>query len=101
MTQEDLLKEIEQLLQSGELAENTELSNIFLQAKESAALAELTWKSQLSQSLSLYLLTHQFRAPRQVLQLAQSIAKSPHQQRGKGAFLQMLAQSLIRCIPRE
>ncbi len=94
MTKEDLQKAIEQLLNSGELAENEELRNIFLKARESTNMAELTWKSQLSQNLSLYLLTHQFQAPRQVLELAHSIAKSPHQQRGKGTFLQMLAQSL-------
>ena len=94
MTKEDLQKAIEQLLDSGELAENEELQNIFLKARESTNMAELTWKSQLSQNLSLYLLTHQFRTPRQVLELAHSMAKSPHQQRGKGTFLQMLAQSL-------
>lgn len=94
MTREDLLKEIKQLLESKDLAENTELRNIFLKTMDSRDKDELTWISQLSHNLSLYLLTHQFIAPKKVLDLAYSIVKSPHQIRGKGAFLQMLAQTL-------
>ena len=49
---------------------------------------------RLSNDLSIYLMTHQYLAPKNVIEFAGLIAKIPHQERGKGAFLNMLAMTL-------
>ncbi|TVW76366.1 bacteriocin immunity protein, partial [Streptococcus pneumoniae] len=48
----------------------------------------------LSQGLSLYLMTHHYQAPKSVIDFGLWIAKAPSQERGRLAFLQMLAQTL-------
>lgn len=43
----------------------------------------------------MHLVVNRYQAPKPVIDLAQQIAKEPHQERGKLAFLQSLTLSLI------
>ncbi|TNY48586.1 bacteriocin immunity protein, partial [Streptococcus pyogenes] len=45
--------------------------------------------------ISWYLVLNKYEAPQPVIDFAQQIAKEPHKEKGKLAFLQSLALSLI------
>ncbi len=89
----DQLKEIDRILQSKEVHDNFELQNIFSKAKKAIENDEVQAISQLSQNLSLYLMTHQYKAPKNVIAFATKIAKEYHRERGKISTLNMLAMS--------
>ncbi len=54
----------------------------------------LKFTAELSQSISLYLITHRYQAPKSVIDFGVWIASSSSKYRGKLSFLQMLALSL-------
>lgn len=95
MKKEELLKSIDEMLSSDEIICNNVLQAIFLKAKDSVQSDEYGAVSGLSNDLSMYLMTNRFLAPKKVIEFAGMIAKEPHKERGKGAFLKMLAMSLV------
>lgn len=95
MKKQDILKSIDEILASKEVVCNDKLQQIFLKAKNSIQNDELGSLGSLSNELSLYLMTNKYIAPKNVVEFASLIAKAPHQERGKGAFLKMLAMTLI------
>lgn len=88
------LKEIDSILVSKEVAGNTELQQVFSKAKKAIENDEAQAIGQLSQNLSLYLMMHQYKAPKNVIEFATKIAKEYHRERGKISTLNMLAMSL-------
>ncbi len=95
MKKEDVLKKIDEILKSDEVLKDDELKMIFSKSRISIENDEFRALGGLSNSLSLYLMTHQYVAPKNVIEFATFIAKVPHQERGKGSFLKMLAMSLV------
>ncbi|HEU3557621.1 TPA: bacteriocin immunity protein [Streptococcus pneumoniae] len=96
MMRNEFRERVEQLLQQKEINENSELSHLFRLAIQNLDRNEKyqTVMANLSQGLSLYLMTHHYQAPRSVIDFGLWIAKAPSQERGRLAFLQMLAQTL-------
>lgn len=90
MMRNEFRERVEQLLQQKEINENSELSHLYLDRNEKYQSV----MANLSQGLSLYLMTHHYQAPKSVIDFGLWIAKAPSQERGRLAFLQMLAQTL-------
>ena len=90
MKKQEILKFIDKLLFSDEVSHDEQLKEIFMNGRTSIENDEFG----ASNDLSMYLMTHQYLAPENVIEFASLIAKTPHQERGKGAFLNMLAMTL-------
>lgn len=90
------LKQIDTILNSDFIQNNTELKKVFLEARKALENNENDALARLSNNISWYLITHKYEAPGAVIDFAQEIAKEPHKSRGKLAFLQMLALSLTQ-----
>lgn len=90
------LEPIEQILSSGVIKDNEKLRRVFLSAKESIEKGERDALARLSNDISWYLVTNKYQAPKEIIDFARQIAKEPSKERGKLAFLQMLALSLIK-----
>ena len=78
---------------------NSDLKSLF--EKDVVALDEaktdrevITLAAQLSQSLSIYLMSHRYEAPKSVVDFGVWLSKYPSLKRGQLAPLLMLAQSL-------
>lgn len=95
MNKEELLKKVDELLESEEVRENRELTQLFSKGRNSLEKAGFDSLGDLSQALSFYLMSHYYAAPANVIEFASWIAKSLHEKRGKASFLQMLAMTLI------
>lgn len=95
MMRNEFRERVEQLLQQKEINENSELSHLFRLAIQNLDRNEKyqSVMANLSQGLSLYLMTHHYQAPKSVIDFGLWIAKAPSQERGRLAFLQMLAQT--------
>ncbi|HGP9172696.1 TPA: bacteriocin immunity protein [Streptococcus pneumoniae] len=91
MMRNEFRERVEQLLQQKEINENSELSHLFRLDRNEKYQSVM---ANLSQGLSLYLMTHHYQAPKSVIDFGLWIAKAPSQERGRLAFLQMLAQTL-------
>ncbi len=91
MKKQEILNLIDNLLLSDEVFHDVQLKKIFLNGQTSIKNDEFGGIGRLSNDLSIYLMTHQYLAPKNVIEFASLIAKIPHQERGKGAFLNMLA----------
>ena len=91
MKKQEILNHIDNLLLSDEVSHDVQLKKIFLNGQTSIKNDEFRAIGRLSNDLSIYLMTHQYLAPKNVIEFASLIAKIPHQERGKGAFLNMLA----------
>lgn len=94
MKKQEILKFIDKLLFSDEVSHDEQLKEIFMNGRTSIENDEFGAIGGLSNDLSMYLMTHQYLAPENVIEFASLIAKTPHQERGKGAFLNMLAMTL-------
>ncbi|WP_159582886.1 bacteriocin immunity protein [Streptococcus halichoeri] len=90
------LKHIELLINSDSIKDNPELKNIFLTTYKALENNERDALARLTNHISWYLITHNYEAPKPIIDFAQQIAKEPHKERGKLAFLQMLALSLTQ-----
>ena len=91
MKKQEILNHIDNLLLSDEVSHDVQLKKIFLNGETSIKNDEFGAIGRLSNDLSIYLMTHQYLAPKNVIEFASLIAKIPHQERGKGASLNMLA----------
>jgi hypothetical protein len=91
MKKQEILNLIDNLLLSDEVSHDIQLKKIFLNGLTSIKNDEFGAIGGLSNDLSMYLMTHQYLAPKNVIEFTSLIAKIPHQERGKGAFLNMLA----------
>lgn len=89
------LAQIDNILNSDAIQNNKSLFAIFMTAKKAIEKGEQDVLARLSSDISWYLILNKYEAPKPVIDFAQSIAKKPHQSRGKLALLQMLALSLI------
>ena len=94
MKKQEILKFIDKLLFSDEVSHDEQLKEIFMNGRTSIENDEFGAIGGLSNDLFMYLMTHQYLAPENVIEFASLIAKTPHQERGKGAFLNMLAMTL-------
>lgn len=92
----DWLDQIDKILLADYLKKDDELRNIFLKARRAIKNGERDALARLSNSISWYLVTHRYEAPKPVIEFAQQIVKEPNKERGKLAFLQMLALSLAQ-----
>lgn len=95
MKKSELLQEIDDLITQEEVSKNSELLSIFVKGREQIVSDSSVALGQLSQAISLYLMQHSYQAPKEVIEFSTKIAKAPHQERGKGAFLKMLAMSFV------
>lgn len=96
MMQIEFRERLEHLLHQKEINENRELSDLFRLSIQDLNKNEKyqSVMAKLSQGLSFYLMTHHYQAPKSVIDFGLQIAKAPSKERGKLAFLQMLAQTL-------
>ncbi|MHB9781239.1 bacteriocin immunity protein [Streptococcus sp. 10F2] len=90
---EDLIREIDKILGIPEMTTDIELKKIFSASKIAIEENQVQAISQLSHSLSLYLMTHHYKAPKNVIEFATKIANKYHRERGKISALNMLAMS--------
>ena len=77
MMRNEFRERVEQLLQQKEINENSELSHLFRLAIQNLDRNEKyqTVMANLSQGLSLYLMTHHYQAPKSVIDFGLWIAK--------------------------
>lgn len=90
------LEQIDNILLTNYLKKDDDLKTIFLKARSAIGNGEREALAQLSNSISWYLVTHRYEAPKPVIDFAHQIVKEPNKERGKLAFLQMLALSLAQ-----
>lgn len=89
------VKQIDTILTTDDIRYNNALVKIFLKARAAIEKGERDALARLSNDISWYLVLNKYEAPQPVIDFAQQIAKEPHKERGKLAFLQSLAPSLI------
>lgn len=95
----ELKEELMTVLSDCPVKKNSDLKSLF--EKDVVALDEaktdrevMTLAAQLSQSLSIYLMSHRYEAPKLVVDFGVWLSKYPSLKRGQLAPLLMLAQSL-------
>lgn len=95
----ELKEELMTVLSDCQVKKNSDLKSLF--EKDVVALDEsktdrevMTLAAQLSQSLSIYLMSHRYEAPKSVVNFGTWLVKYSSLKRGQLAPLQMLAQSL-------
>ncbi|MGG6788515.1 UNVERIFIED_CONTAM: bacteriocin immunity protein [Streptococcus canis] len=89
------VKQIDTILNANDIRHNNALVKILLKARTAIEKGEQGALARLSNDISWYLVVNRYQTPKPIIDLAQQIAKEPHQERGKLAFLQSLALSLI------
>lgn len=95
MKKRTLIQTIDDLIQLEEVYTNSQLLAVLKEGRDQILSDEPAALGRLSQALSLYLMQQAFQAPKAVVEFATAIAKAPHQERGKGAVLKMLALSFL------
>ncbi|MGV3027969.1 bacteriocin immunity protein [Streptococcus hyovaginalis] len=90
------LIQLEELLEIEGVQSNATLKKIFEQSKKDIEEDGHPALARLSNTLSFYLVTHQYKGPKEVIEFAGKLVKEPHKERGKLATLQMLALSLFQ-----
>ncbi|MGT2754314.1 bacteriocin immunity protein [Streptococcus ovis] len=99
MMKAELIKRLELLVADKSVNQIPELKEMF--QNKLTEVYDLTkeydlirFSANLSQTISLYLMTHHYSAPKSVIDFGVWIANSPSKYRGKLSFLQMIAMSL-------
>ena len=99
IVKEELKKRLEDICQDRNVLQIPRLSKLFqVRLNDIQDVTTdyelLKFTAELSQSISLYLITHRYQAPKSVIDFGVWIASSSSKYRGKLSFLQMLALSL-------
>ncbi|WP_413384566.1 bacteriocin immunity protein [Streptococcus sp. zg-JUN1979] len=83
---EAILETMDKILDSGVLVDDKALETIFLDARKAILSDHYGALASFSHKLSLYLMEHDYKAPKAVINLAKQIVKEPFKERGKISF---------------
>ena len=84
MKKQTFHQKLVELLSDSEVQRQSDCHEMLLDAKERLEKGKPEWMvaSRLSESLSLYLVAHTYKAPKKVLELSKIIASAPAKHRG-------------------
>lgn len=96
---DELIQKLEEICQDHSVVKISRLDIFFQEKLKEVKVVESNYEllklsAEISQSISLYLMTHHYDAPKSVVELGYWLAQSTPKYRGKLSFLQMLALSL-------
>ncbi|MDQ8767691.1 bacteriocin immunity protein [Streptococcus ruminantium] len=99
----ELIEKLEQLCEDESVVQVPDLISLFqTKLKDIQFLTTkyqlLKFSAELSQAISLYLMTHHYQAPKSVIDFGVWIARTSYEYRGQLSFWQMLALSLSGMI---
>ncbi|QHF55691.1 bacteriocin immunity protein [Streptococcus sp. DAT741] len=103
MMKKELIEKLEQLCEDESVVQVPDLISLFqTKLKDIQFLTTkyqlLKFSAELSQAISLYLMTHHYQAPKSVIDFGVWIARTSSEYRGQLSFWQMLALSLSGMI---